>query len=374
MFSNNETISNTQLKKMLIFDMISISIMILPGIAAAGAGKDGLIAIILGSLLAVVYSFFFLYASGKIKGEYIEFSKKTAGKFLTYIFGILYMIKLLFSCWFTLSLFSEIINNTLLPDTNIKIIIFSLIFVSIYAASKGIEVRSRITEVFFFIVMIPLIILFILGLKRVEFTNLFPLFTANSGDMINTSYFVLLTYSAVEMLMFTIPVHTAPEDKEKRFGSVIKAVIAAAVMNLIVFILVLGLLGLTGASQQLTSSITIMQLIQIPGGFVQRQDAIMLTVWMLSIFTVLSAYFYYLFKITSNFIRIKNKNGMLIIFGILFFLLSFIKIPVETIFHYFGKYMTYIGLPQSICIPLIIIIASKIKSGKGVTYGKSSGK
>lgn len=370
MFSSNEIISSTQIKKLLIFDMISISIILLPGTAAAGAGRDGLTAIVLGSLAALGYSLFFLYASSKVNGEYMEFSTKTTGKLITFIFGAFYIIKILFSCWFTLMLFAKVITDTLLPDTNAKIIIFTLILVSVYAAARGIEVRARITEILFYIVIIPLILLFIFGFKRIELTNLFPLFTEGSSEILSTSYSVLLTYSAVEILMFAAPALTKQETKSKRYKSVIQAIFITAAINLILFILVLGLLGPVGAGHQFKSSIMIMQLIQIPGGIVQRLDAVMLTIWMLSIFTILSAYFYYLSKITNSLIRLKSQNYHLIFFGVLLLLLNFIQIPIESLFYYYEKYMAYIGLPGSICIPLIIIIVSKIKSRKGEAYEK----
>lgn len=367
MLSDNQNISNKQLKKMLIFDMISISIMILPGMAAGGAGRDGLTAIIIGSLAAVIYSLFFLYVSSKIPGEYMAFSATSAGKILTFIFGLFYIIKLLFAGWFTLALFGQVIIDTLLPDTSLKIIIFTLILVSIYAARKGIEIRARITEIFFYIVIIPLIILLILGCTRVELTNVFPLFTANGNQLFGTSYLALLTYSAVELLLFAAPAHMTEDDKARRSKSVIHAVIITAVINMILFILVVGLLGVTIAAEPFKSSISIMQLIQIPGGFVQRQDAIMLTIWMLTIFTILSAYFYYLTKITNRILPIKKKNYYLAFFGIVLFFLNFVRIPVEALFDYFQKYMSYIGLPQSILIPLIILILSKVRSKKGET-------
>lgn len=371
MFSDNHKISNNQIKKMLVFDIASIAILVVPGIAASGAGRDGLLSILLGSAAALLYALLLLYFTRHIKGDYLSYSKEVTGRIITTVFGLLYLIKILFSCVFTLSLFTKVITDTLLPDTNYKIIVFTLIFIGIYTASKGVEVRARIAEILFYIVLIPLLILFFLSIWKIDYNNLFPLFTTSTAKIATTGYSVLLTYSAIELLIFAIPKLTEIEKSKGRKRYIVQTILIAAVINIVLFVLVEGFLGASAAGQDIWSSLSIMQMLEIPGGFIQRQDAIIFTLWLASIFTIISTYFYYLGKITNDLIKLKKKNLCFILFGILLFFLTTNTVSMEDLFSVYSKYLAFVGFPQSILIPLIIIVVAKIRFGKtGGPYEK----
>lgn len=363
MISENNKVSAGQIKKMLIFDIVSVSLIIIPGLSVQGAGRDGIFAIIIGSLAAILYGCFFLYISKKVDGDYFTFSKKVAGGFVTFLIIILYLTKFIFSCWFTLSLFCDVINKTLLPNTDYRIIIITFILTGVYMSLKGIEVRARVSELLFYIVIIPLFLILLGGVKNIEISNLFPLLTTEKNDMIKTAYLVLLSYSSLEFLLFALPITVNNESRENKYKkNIITVVIISMIINLLLFLLVLGILGISDAGKQFESSITILQMIEIPIGFVQRQDAVILMFWLFSIFTLISAYFYYLSKISMQLINKKSKYGYFAIYGIAIFLLCTIHLTPDKKIDYYMTYMSYVGLPQSVIIPLFILIIMKLKS------------
>lgn len=381
MFSENNKVTGRQIRKMLIFDMISISVLIVPGISVQGAGRDGIFTIILGSIAALLYGCFFLYVSKRIEGDYIEFSRKVLGKYITFLIGILYLVKILFSCWFTLSLFCSVLNETLLPNTDYRFIIISFILLGIYMAAKGIEVRARVSEILFYIVAIPLFVIFVFGLKNIEITNLFPLFTAGRADLVKTSYIMLLTYSSLEFLVFSPPFITNGDGREgKHKKGVMLAVIITAALNIILFVLILGMLGITDAGMRFESSITILKVIELPLGFLKRPDALILMFWLFCIFTIISAYFYYLSTITGGIIKhkCKYKYWYFICYGVLIFLLCTIHLTPDKTIDYYLKYIAYIGMPQSIIIPIIILAAGRLKKiikkegGRGISQSNGN--
>ncbi len=361
MFADNHKISNKQIQKMLVFDICSIAILILPGIAAQGAGRDGLIAIIIGSLAAFAYAIVMLWFTRQIDGDYLQYSRKATGRTGTALIALLYLLKIGFSCVFTLSLFANVIRDTLLPNTSYRLIIFTLIFVSVYSASKGIEARARTAEILFYIVLIPLFLLLILGLGKIRPENLLPLFTSRPSAVLNTSYSVLLIFSSVEILIFAAPTLVDENADHKRTKSILSAIGIATILSLLLFVITIGLLGDEGASQNIWSAISILQVLEIPGGFVQRQDAIILTFWLMSIFTILSTYFYYMGKITNDIIPVKKRRWYLYGYAALLFLISGISFNMDFLFQFYGAYMKYIGLPQSLVLPLIIIITARIR-------------
>ncbi|WP_066716792.1 GerAB/ArcD/ProY family transporter [Clostridium sp. Marseille-P299] len=366
MFPRNFKISSSQFRKMLVLDILSISIMIVPQIASVGAGKDGILAIILGSVLALLYSLLMLYFTRRVNSDYFTYSKDTVGKFITFIFGILYIIKFLILCIFVFNLFSNIINETLLPNTNYKIILLFLIVLTLYLASKEIEVRARLTEFLYLVVLIPLVLLLLLGVPKVDIPNLLPILTTDGGSILRTGFSIFLTYSAAEFILFESA--AIKQDDKRSQKNVIHAIITSTVINIFFFIMVVGLLGIYSTNQKIWSTIIVMQLLEVPGGFIQRLDAIVLAFWMISIFFISSTLLYHISNIAKSITNAKKREYYLIIFAILIFLICMKPIKIDIILANLNKYLIYIGVPQSILMPLIVFGIDKIKSGKGIRH------
>jgi len=248
MFSDNEKISLRQFKRIIVFDLFSISGLIIPRIAVDFAGRDGFSAIILGTIIALIYAAI--------------------------------IIKLFACCVFATRLFGEVINETLLVDADPRLIIIMLLLISAYAASKGFEVRARIVEVLYFIVIVPLLIFLILGLRDADMSNLMPIFTERPVDIVTGGYAVFLTFSLLELILFTAPfiqVSKTNVSKERSiFSYVVQALIIGGIMDILLFIITVGILGMEETKEKIWSTVSIIQLIKLPGGFIQRHDAYIL--------------------------------------------------------------------------------------------------
>jgi spore germination protein (amino acid permease) len=363
MLAGNNKISATQLKKLIVFDIISISIMIVPEIASTGAGKDGLISILLSSILALIYGFLLLYFSKNVTTNYFSYSSEIVGRFLTFVFGILYMMKLFIFTLFAVNLFSNIINATLLPNTSYKIIVLSLIALSFYLSTKELEVKARLTELLYFVVLIPVVILFLLGIPNVNPSNLLPLFTNSSTNILQTGVYVFLTFSALDFVLFASP-FAGKENYGLKKKNMLFAILTITFIHIIIFLTVVGLLGTRGAKQEVWSTITVLQMLEVPGGFIQRLDAIVLMFWLISIFSIIGSLFYYFRYITEGISRNRGGNWCTFLFAVIAFICSIWQIKTELLMNYFSIYLLYLGLPQSILIPLIIMIIANYKSRK----------
>lgn len=363
MFSDNSRISDRQLKKMLVFDMVSISILIIPYIAVTGAGRDGIISILIAGAASLLYGFIMLYFCKQIKCEYMQYCKRVLGKFFTFLFGLLYLIKFFFAAVFILTLFTTVIHETILSNTSSKIILLALISVSVFYASKKMETRARMVEILYYIILIPLLLLFLLGFYKVNPSNLFPLAVTEPIPVIKTGYGVLMTFAAIEFILFATPSISGEDEKSKFKRKVLQAITIISVFNIVVFVIVTGLLGSAGASQNLWSTISVMQMIEIPGNFVHRQDAIMLFFWLTTIFTITSSLFHYLSSVTKSITGINKTYGILITYGVLLFIITMKPLNLDLLFEYFGYYMALIGFPQSIFLPLLVIVIGKIRKG-----------
>lgn len=373
MFSENNKISLRQLKRLMVLELFSVSGIIVPRIAAVASGRDGAISIIIATLYAFLYAFIIILLTRGMKGDYFHYAKNQVGSILTIVIGLLYMLKFFLCSVFAARLFSEVIKETLLEDTDNRIIILLLILMAAYGASKGLEVRARIAEILYFIVVIPFFIFLILGLYKVDYTNLMPILTEKTGTILYGGYEVFLTFSVIELLLFVVPFikYTQKDKKEgKKLSSYVGSALAiVGILNLLFFIVSLGILGEKGTKQTLWSMVYMIQVVKFPGGFIQRQDAIILSIWMLSIFILLSGFLFYIGVIGKRIFRVPSGNYLLIPFIIFIFGAAATEVNTDEFYDYFSFYMKFIGIPQSIIIPAFLVFVGKLKN---ITLKKSS--
>lgn len=386
MFSNNNGISARQMKRLLVFDMVSISTLIVPYIAVTFAGKNGGAAVIAAAILAGIYGSVLFWLGKNItttKGSqvsvsYLNYTKNAVGKAAALVFSIFYFIKFLVVIVFLLNLFTNVIGETMLPDTNRKIILATLLFTAAYGASKGIEKRARLSEVLYFIVLIPIFAFLVTGLRKVDLTDLTPLLSntgMDKGSLLQAGYLVFLTYTALELVLFAIPYLQKNSQWKKMHGYILQGVAIIGVLQLLIYIVTVGILGVSETGDKIWSAVTTMQIVELPGGFIRRQDGIMLAFWLISIFTVLSSYLFYLIHISYDWIRFyildlfdnsqlhksMKRKYFVIFYFILIYWIGTSYMDIEAGTRYIGIFIAYIGMPGSLLIPLIILAAMKLK-------------
>ncbi len=380
MYLDNEKISRRQMKRLIVFNVFSISWLIISRLATYRARKDGLISIILALFFAFLFIIFIGFITKNTSGNIMKYSKDKCPKIITFIVGVFYIIKY-FACLVLCGrLFAEVIKETLLEDADVRFIILMLLLISAYSASKGFEVRARITELLYFIVLIPVIIFLLLGLKSVDPSNLLPLFTESKQDVLLAGYSIFIIFTSLEFLIFSMhyiqekPVKSIPEgsfnDKQEKsikifknsnLNYILNALLIVGIIVILIYVVTVGILGTNDTSSKLWSTINMIQIVELPGGFLQRHDALMISIWMLSIFTLTSGFLYYILMISKKLLKIPSQNYMILPFLILLLAACIIPIDIERYFYYFEQYMMTIGIPGSILLPLLILVIGNIR-------------
>jgi spore germination protein (amino acid permease) len=361
MIFNNQKISSSQFFQMMLLNIISISLMIIPKVTASTAGKDGVFSILLGAVFALIYSLILLFLSKNSTQEYFSSISKQAGRFISFLFNLLYLSKFFIALIFAIHLFTNIISETLLPNTDTRIIVLTLIITALYIASKKLEVRMRLFELLYYIILIPLIFFFLLGVPKINISNLLPLLTSSSGSILKTSISVFLMFSPMEFLLFT-KAQVDVKDQRVLIKKLIRTILLITTIHLLIFVVVIGTLGTNGAGQKIWSTITVLQMLSVPGGFIQRLDGIVLAFWLISIFSILSSLLHY--AETTIVVLISKKlyrRGFLAVFALILYLCSLYPMKPESLMNYFSKYLLFIGIPLSVFLPLLIKLFTRNK-------------
>ena len=287
MFSLNDKISTRQLQILTIIEIFGTGVIMLPRKAAEFAGQDAWLAIAAGTAMAVCAVYLMtgagrLYPHDSFVSAASRLLNKPMGKFI----GVLFICKLLFNCAFELRVFGGIVRQTLLPHTPFTVISFSMIAVSAYAASKGYEARARIAQILFPLVFVPITFVFLLALLDVDLTNLLPVFTVRPDKLAIGSVRAVTAFSGLELLLLVTPYAVRPLSVRKGMIQVVLVIGAFMIFITSVTIAKFGPREVTG---QLWPILEMMDLIDLPGSFVERQDALIMSFWIISNFAIINS-------------------------------------------------------------------------------------
>lgn len=371
MFSKNNRISLRQMKRLLILDLFSVSCVLIVPVATRLGGTDGILLILVSSLLAFAYAMLMLFFYRQIGEDFFEFSKKTIGKIATFLLAVFYIFKLLYSLIFLSSYFSGIIQKTLLIDTNQKIILAALILIGAYQGYLGIEERGRIAELLFWFVLLPFSFFFFRGIFYVDLTNLSPWFLLKGSEWFSGSYGVFCIYAVVESLLFTLPYlrkSTEKQDKllqhKRERRCISSSILISCVLQIFLFVITVGILGVKESASSLYPTIVTMGVVDFPGNVIQRQDAILIGFWIFSTFILLGTLLFYLSYTVKKAFHGNKHSHYIIPISIFAFLGAATFVTPEINFELFSRYMQLIGIPQSILFPILLILIHKLKREK----------
>ncbi|WP_058485862.1 GerAB/ArcD/ProY family transporter [Defluviitalea phaphyphila] len=359
MFSQNNKISMRQLEILLFLDLFSTAVLILPRRAAEFANQDGWIIVILSTFLALFYSWIITYLASRFpKDTFVEFSSKILSKPVGIILSLFLFIKICFNTAMELRIFGELVKQILLPRTPIEVIMISMLFVSAYLVRQGYEARGRLGEILFFVIFIPIISILLFVLPVTDFRNLKPILTTPLSKLLKGSYDLGFTFSYIEFLLMVAPLVKNPKGLKK---SAFKVIGMVGFINVILVIVTLGVFGSIETKEQIWPVIGLMQVIEIPGAFLERQDALMMIFWITSVFSLISAGLYFVSFIITRIMEVEEHKFLVFPMIPIIYLIALIPDNIAETLDSINIMKNYFRISFLFPIPLILIIVAKIR-------------
>lgn len=292
MFSKNNKISKRQMFRLLTYDLLGIGTLLLPSVLSKDAGKNGMLAILIGIAAGLFYCLLVGWLTGSMEeGEsYPSYLKRCFGKIFGTVVFLFYAFYYLCLGGYSTYIFGHLMITDLLKEQSFYWIAAGILLLSVYGVLQGIEGRARIYEILFWFLMAPLFILLFFAARDVEVPRLFPLYTEDFEGIFRGSYFSFTVFSIAGVALFLSPF---AKKKTSIRSACIGAVIFSGAVLLVLYGILQGIFG-AGAMRVLEyPAVTLMSMIQIPGGFFQRQDALMVAIWFFTVFALLSSSMFY---------------------------------------------------------------------------------
>ena len=359
MLSLNNKISIRQLQALLILDVFGMGVTVVPRVVSEYAEQDGWISVIIGTFLAMLCMFFICSVAEKFPGKsFVEYSSEILTKPVAILISLLFVVKIILDLALQLRFFGEIIKQTMLYNTPFAVVCSSMILLSAFAASKGYEARARIAEILLPICFIPLIIIFLLATLEIDATNLQPFMVAAPQDLMAGGIHVLFAFSGIEFVLLAYPYLNKPEHAKKE---ILYAVSAIGILMIFVTLITLARFGALDVKYQMWPVIEMMDSLNLPGSLIERQDALIMSFWIISVFLIINAGLFFSSLLLKD-VCSKGKHSSYILLLIpIVFVLSFFPSNMLETYQYMTLLRATFGAGFIIAVPILLLLVKFLR-------------
>ncbi|QIB27732.1 GerAB/ArcD/ProY family transporter [Caloranaerobacter azorensis] len=362
MLKGNDKISSNQVMFILLTTIIGVGILSLPREAVEKAGTDGSILIILGGIVACIFTVISVKLVTLFTNKTIvEFGREIVTTPISNIVSIIFFIYYIIISAFEVRILAEVVKMFLLDDTPTEVIIISILLVSAYLVRGGIEGLARMAELILPIVIIPVFLLLLSLIPDLDFTNLLPLFRTNPWDIIKSVYVPFFSFIGYELVLFMA---AYVKDTENLMKFNVLSILLVTFVYVVFFIVSLCRFGVNEVKHLLWPILSIMKTIDLPGAFIENIEGIVMGLWVLSVFASLSPFYYSSALILCKLFGLKEHRYFVLPIMPFIYALSLAFDNIATVYDIMGKSINYIGIFTVIAVPTIYLIVALIKKRK----------
>lgn len=355
----NKQISTKQIRGLLVSSIIGIGIMTLPQELALILENDGWIAIIGGGLLIVpmliIIDRIFKLFPGK---NMVEIGNEIYGKKFNKVFLIIILLYFLIFMGFLVRSLGEMTKAFLLKNTPTEIIIIGFIVATSYIARTSIQIIGRASYHIYPIIIGFIVVLTILSLQSIDFTNMLPVFQSDMSNFpkgILTSFF---SYTGFELLFFVIPF---AEEKDKTLKASLTSLGIVMVIYLILFCLSLSQFGIHNLKRQTFPTLSIIKEIDLPGYFIENLDGFVMAIWVLVAFGTMAPAYYASGRVVAHILNTKNHDLFILPLMPIIYIISLTPQNTRELSESLGRILNYIGIVTIIIFPIMAYIVGYYK-------------
>ena len=412
MFAKNHIVSVRQMRRLLVLDLFAGTSLFLPAAVGRLTGKAGIFAIALGAVAAGIFALFLLNTGRGCKDGYTAFCTQTLGKWGGRVYLLIYALKYFISAALLLGVFAQIVNHTFLTDIPRIVLGVALLAVCAYCTSKGVETRARLGEMLVYFIIIPVVIIIVLALPQIQLERLWPIELLNDGGTAAGSMSAAVNsqiaagsatavvnsqvaaggasaaidfqnaatagaggwrgfiwaavatfslFSTIEWLLFLRPNVRRPQ-KARR--GVLMSILWPTLLCILILITCIGVFSIEGMNGENWPTVILMQIVRFPGGFLSRQDGLMLAFWMAGIFILISGCMNYGSESLKTIFPGYRKAWM-IVFPAAFVFVCFLIIHQQNASALYIAFMIFAYMPLSILLPLFLRLVHWLRRSAG---------
>ena len=343
---------------------IGSSILLVPSVLAQGANQDAWIAAIVGTLFGLFVVWLFCTIAQWFPDlTFIQINYKLFGKWIGTIFSLWFLLLCFIFTSNLLAHSGTFLNINQMPSTPVVALNLLIGFIVVMGVRLGLETIARSAEILVAVFFILFFILVVAIVPEINLQNVQPVYEAGTQKIVKTSlYFVVnATVNAVVLLM--IFPGFINKHKQGKTAFLMGHLIGGLVIIILTFLSV-AILGAEKTVREMYPGYELAKRINI-GEFVQRIEAFMATLWIISLYFKATLYFYAGVLGLAQILNLKDYRPLTIPFGIICVALSLVVYP-NVFYQQNWDRTTSISFSLSIglFIPLLQIVTYAIRKNQ----------
>ncbi|MFB0841248.1 GerAB/ArcD/ProY family transporter [Paenibacillus oleatilyticus] len=327
---------------------IGIGILSLPRDLSETAGMDGWISLLLGWLLAILFSVLIIKVMEKHPEDTLfDIFPKYFGKWLGGAVSVLWILYTAFSATIAMISSIHIIQVWILPNAK-EYVLMPLFMIPVYMATKqGVRVIGRFGEfVFLFTLWMPMILF--LTLYESNWLNLIPVGQKGWLPILTTVKATMLSFLGFEITFMLYPFL---QNKKAAY----KGVIYANTISMLVFMLITVLSYVRFSHQvimeYLYPTLNLLKLIRLP--ILERFEIIFLAFYLFILFATVIPYLYMSVFGLSRLTGKKDHVPYLRVYTLIWLVLPFFFVPSFSQITALSKFWGNLGLCAAVIFPVL---------------------
>jgi spore germination protein KB len=362
----NEKISSRQLFILVLLFGIGTTILLVPGGLAAVAKQDAWIASLVG--LGIGLPLIPLYiAIAKLypRLNLFQLCEVILGKWLGKMVSILFFVYFFLLSSTILRQIGDFMTTQIMPETPIQFIHIIFITIVIMGTRLGLETFTRSAEIFFPWIIFLLVVTIIMISPEVEFNKILPIWEAGIKPLVRADipYIGILF---LELIVFLV-IYPNVNQSEKAGRALYGGTIIAGIVTSVITFLTISVLGYSSTANKLYPIYTLAKIINI-GHFIQRIEAVITGVWIVSIYYKLVICFYASSKGLAQILNLRQQRILTYPLGVITIVLSEVISPNVAYFQsVIVKNWTAYALTFGLFLPLLLLGVGKFRKGRATT-------
>lgn len=311
---------------LVTFFTIGTSILIVPAGLAADANQDAWIVAILGMVVGLLVVWLFTTIAFLFPHlTYIQINKKIFGKWVGIVVSLLFISMSFLYTAILLSYSGTFLNTQIMPGTPLVALNFLMAFIMVMGVRLGLETIARIGEILILVFFVIFLILVVFIIPEIKFENIQPVFEVGPKKIIHSTLFITAVSSANAIILLMIFPAFINKMKHAKKSFFIGNIIGGIALVIITF-LCISVLGAEKTARELYPGYELAKRINI-GDFVQRIEALMATLWIISLYFKTVLYFYASVLGIAQLLKMKDYRPMTIPLGLITISLSLSMFP-----------------------------------------------
>jgi len=354
-----QTISNQQIKNLLVTTVIGVGILSLPSEMATILENDGWIPIIIGGLLFIpilimIDRLYKMYPNRTI----VEMGMEIYGRLFFSIFMIIILVYLVMLEAYTLRVFGEVVKSYLLEITPIEVIIFTMVLAISYLARSELLVVARTANMIYPILLGLIILLIVISIPNSDPTNMLPAFQSDFKNIPKGIVASLVSFAGYEIIFVAYPYS---EDTDNRLKYVMRGLLIVTVIYVIVFVICLSLFGIDQLKREIWPTMALANEVDLGGYFVENLEGIVLALWSFVVYSTSGPILFFAGRTLSMIFNTKSHDLFIFLLIPIVYVIAILPENVIVVYNQFGEILNYLTLVSIVIMPIVFVIGAWIK-------------